>query len=109
MNCQENNQSWNGSASVLASMRWLLCGEKRDFFGTRDWNTTRNAKLTTKREDNSHRAHCTSTRAAGNRCDVSDGSMQKTIPATAHNLLPQVDFFTTTVLFFPQTRSESSQ
>ena len=30
MNCQEHNRSWKGSASVLASMRWLLCGEKRD-------------------------------------------------------------------------------
>ena len=31
MNCQERNRNWKGSASVLASMRWLLCGaRKRD-------------------------------------------------------------------------------
>ena len=30
MNCQEHNRSWIGSAQALASMRWLLCGEKRD-------------------------------------------------------------------------------
>ena len=30
VNCQEHNRSWKGSASVLASMRWLLWCEKRD-------------------------------------------------------------------------------
>ena len=29
MNCQIHNQSWKGSASALASMPWLLRGEKR--------------------------------------------------------------------------------
>ena len=29
MNCQEQNRSRKGSASVLASMRWLMCGEKK--------------------------------------------------------------------------------
>ena len=27
MNCQEHNRSWMTSVTVLASMRWLLCGE----------------------------------------------------------------------------------
>ena len=29
MNCQEHNRSCKRSTSVLASMRWLLCGEKK--------------------------------------------------------------------------------
>ena len=28
MNYQEHNRSWKGSASVLASMRWLLCSAR---------------------------------------------------------------------------------
>ena len=38
MNCQEDNRSWKGSASVLVLMRWLLRGEKRCYVDDRSKN-----------------------------------------------------------------------